>query len=66
MLWSDYGMAIVILESKTDVLEQDPQNSGPTSSVLWTGGRDNEEHEATQEMLNCASQDSAVPTQERV
>lgn len=65
-LWHGY----IYIGIRTDVLEWDPQKSGPQksrplSSLLWAGGRDNEEHGATQEMLNCISQDSAAGTRGR-
>lgn len=53
-------MAILILESGQMCWNETPQKSGPeksrlTSSLLWAGRRDKEEHGATQEMLNCIS-----------
>lgn len=62
IVWLCHGY--IYIGIRADVLEWDPQKSGPQKSrrLLWAERRDNEEHGATQEMLNCISQDSAAGT----
>lgn len=63
IVWLYHGYIYIWI--RADVLEWDPQKSRSTSSLLQAGRKDNEEHGATQETLNCISQDSAAGTRGR-